>query len=69
MNQRGRILGSFALFGFLAGVLVYFAYNWALPALVAVFPQILEAKWLLWGFVGALLSVTGCVIYATLPET
>ena len=69
MRQRKKILGSFALLGFFVGVLAYFTYNWALPMLVVVYPQILEAGWLLWGLVGALVSVTGCIIYATLPES
>jgi len=63
-----KVYGSFALLGFLLGVVAYFTYSQALPLLMAIYPQIAESGWLLWGFVGALVLVVGCLIYASLPE-
>jgi len=68
LGRRMKVYGSFALLGFLLGVVAYFTYSQALPLLMVVYPQIAESGWLLWGFVGALVSVVGCVIYAALPE-
>ena len=68
MSQRVKIMGSFALLGFLMGIAVYLAYNWAIPILIELFPQILSAGWLLWGLVGALLSETMLLLWATFPK-
>jgi len=68
LGRRVKIYGSFALLGFLLGVVAYFTYSQALPLLLAIYPQIIESSWLLWGFVGALISVVGCLIYASIPE-
>jgi hypothetical protein len=71
MGRRIKIYGSFAILGWLVGAMANVAYFWAWPILVKIYPQILEIfenGWILWGFVGALISVAGCMIYASLPK-
>jgi len=68
MSQRVKIMGSFALLGFLMGIAAYLAYNWVIPILIEIFPQILSMGWLLWGFVGALLSETMLLLWASFPK-
>jgi len=68
MGNRLRTVGLFALSGFFFGVAANFVYFNALPVLAQLFPQILERTWLLWGLVGAIISVAGCLLYAFLPE-
>jgi len=68
MGKRLRVLGIFAIIGFILGAAVNFIYFEVLPTLIEVFPQIFGAQWVLWGFAGASLSVLGCLIYAMLPE-
>jgi len=68
LGRRIKVYGSFALLGFLLGVVAYLTYSQVLPFLMAIYPQIVESSWLLWGLVGALISVVGCLIYAAIPE-
>ncbi len=68
MSRRIKIMGSFALLGFLIGVAAHLAYTWALPILIELFPELLKAGWLLWGLAGALLAETLLLIWATFPE-
>lgn len=68
MSRRSKIMGSFALLGFVMGLAAYLAYTWAIPILIQLFPEILKAGWLLWGLAGALLSETILLIWVTFPE-
>jgi hypothetical protein len=65
---RGKIFGLFAILGWFVGIMANVAYFWAWPFLVKIYPQIIETGWILWGFIGALISVAGCMIYASLPK-
>ena len=68
MSERIKILGIFAMLGFLAGILANFAYHTVVPALLALFPQILQAEWILSGFAGALLTVLVLVLWVYLSR-
>jgi len=68
MGRRIKIYGLFAIFGWLVGAMANVAYFWAWPLLVEIYPQILGTGWILWGFIGSLISVAGCAIYASLPK-
>jgi len=59
MNQRIKVMGIFAFFGFIAGAM----------ALIMAFPQIVESGWILWGIGGAILATLFCAVYSAFPET
>jgi len=60
MNGRLKILGIFALLGFIGGVLANVLYHTLWPWLLAVFPSIFTADWILSGIAGAL--ITSCLV-------
>ena len=66
MSERIKIIGLFAILGFLAGILANFAYHTVLPTILAIFPQMLQAEWMLSGFAGALLTMLVLVLWAYL---
>jgi len=68
MSGRIKILASFALLGFIAGVAANFVYNRVLPALLQLFPEILLAEWVLSGIAGAVLTLIMLVLWAYLSK-
>lgn len=64
MSERLKVLLTFALLGFLAGILANLAYHTIIPALIAAFPSMLQAEWVLSGFAGAFLTIVVVVIWA-----
>ena len=64
MSERMKVLLTFALLGFLAGILANLAYHTVIPAIIAAFPTILQAEWVLSGFAGAFLTIVVVVIWA-----
>ena len=62
------MIGIFAIAGFLVGIAANLMYFQAGPFLAQFFPQIMQTTWLLWGIIGAAISIVGCLVYATLPE-
>jgi hypothetical protein len=66
MSDRIKILGTFALVGFLAGMIANFAYKVAIPWLLEVFPLLLEwgGEWILSGLAGAFLTLLLLVMWA-----
>jgi len=66
MSERIKILGIFAILGFMAGILANFAYHTVLPTILAIFPEMLQAEWMLSGFAGALLTMIVLVLWAYL---
>nr|MDO8132982.1 hypothetical protein [Candidatus Njordarchaeum guaymaensis] len=72
VRQTGRLktvgaLGFIGIIGFLLGIAANFIYFEALPILTQIFPQILKINWLMWGIIGAFISIICCLIYAYLP--
>jgi len=64
MSERLKVLLTFAVLGFIAGILANLAYHTIIPGLIAVFPQLLQAEWVLSGFAGAFLTIVVVVIWA-----
>ncbi len=62
MSERMRMLGIFAILGFVAGVVANFTYHYVLPVIIAIFPQIFSAEWVLSGLAGAILTI--CIMFA-----
>ncbi|KPV65506.1 MAG: hypothetical protein AOA65_0110 [Candidatus Bathyarchaeota archaeon BA1] len=66
MGGRLKVMGSFALLGFIAGVAANFVYRRILPVIIRSFPEILRAEWILSGFAGATLTTIVLVLWAYL---
>jgi len=64
MGARVRVMGFFALLGFIGGVIANLTSGWVIPKLLELFPQFLKAQWLFWGFAGALLAMAVPVVWA-----
>jgi len=68
MSERIKILGIFAVLGFVGGVLANILYNTVWPWLLEVFPTVLHAEWVLSGIAGALITTFMVVIWVYLSE-
>ena len=64
MNDRFKIFALVAVLGFFAGVIADLTATYILPALMAIFPQILNARYLLSGLAGAFLTLVLVSIWA-----
>lgn len=68
MVDRLKILGTFAVLGFVGGVSANILYHTLWPWLLAVFPTIFHAEWVLSGIAGALITTFMVVIWVYLSE-
>ena len=68
MGERIKILLSFALVGFMAGILAKLGYEYSVPWLLAHFPMI-GWDWVLSGLAGAMLTVFLVTIWAYASES
>jgi len=68
MGERIKILLSFALLGFIAGIFAKFTYEYSVPWLLAHFPMI-SWDWILSGLAGAVLTMFLVTIWAYASET
>jgi len=68
MGNRLKILGIFALLGFIGGVSANMIYHTVWPWFLAVFPSILTAEWVLSGIAGALITTCLVVIWVYLSR-
>ena len=69
MSDRIKILGIFAVLGFAGGVIANAAYHTLWPWLLAVFPTILTAEWVVSGIAGALITTCLVVIWVYLSAS
>ena len=65
---RIKILGLFALLGFVAGIVANFAYHEVFPILLKIVPEILRSEWILSGLAGSLLTIIMLVLWAYLSR-
>lgn len=68
MRERVKVIGGFAILGFILGVFAYFMNTWLISKLIEVFPGILEATWLLWGMIGSVSTVSAILLWATITR-
>jgi hypothetical protein len=66
MSERIKVLGTFALLGFFAGIAANFLYHIAWPWLLQIFPTILHAEWMVSGLAGAMLTIVMVVLWVYL---
>ncbi len=64
MSERIKILGIFAILGFIAGVIANFTYHNVLPVILAIFPEVLSVEWVLSGLGGAMLTICVMLVWA-----
>lgn len=69
MSDRLKILGIFALLGFVGGVLANVIYHTLWPWLLAVLPSILNLEWVVSGFAGALITTCMVVVWVYLSRS
>jgi len=68
MGARFRLMVFFALVGFIAGIIANLTYEWVIIRLLEIFPLLLQAKWLFWGFAGAMLAMIVPIVWAYLSS-
>ena len=68
MNGRLKVLGIFAVLGFIGGVLANVLYHTLWPWLLEVFPTIFHAEWILSGIAGALITTFMVIIWVYLSQ-
>ena len=66
MSERIKVLGTFALLGFIAGIAANFLYHMVWPWLLQVFPTILHAEWMVSGLAGAMLTLVMLILWVYL---
>ena len=57
MGERFKVFGLVALLGFVAGIIADLSAEYVIPALAAVLPAFLNARYLISGFAGACLTL------------
>ena len=63
MSDRIKILGVFAMLGFLGGIAANIGFHTVWPWLLANFPLIFSAEWVISGIAGALITTFFVVIW------
>ena len=69
MAERIKILGAFALLGFIGGMAANLGYHTVWPWLVSTFPLLFQsAEWIISGAAGALITTFFVVIWVYLSR-
>ena len=68
MNDRIKMLGVFALLGFVGGMIANVGFQTVWPWLVETFPTIFTSQLFISGLVGALITTCFVVIWAYLSQ-
>jgi hypothetical protein len=68
LGDRIKILGVFALLGFLGGVIANIGFHTVWPWLAANLPFIFSAEWVISGIAGALITTCFVVIWVYLSR-
>lgn len=63
MSERIKILGIFAVLGFVAGILANVLYDAVVPAILLALPSI-SGKWIISGFTGMILTLLVLAVWA-----
>jgi len=64
MNERLKVFGLVAILGFMAGVIADLTAEYVIPALVAILPAFLNARYILSGLAGACLTLVLVSVWA-----
>ena len=69
MNDRLKILGTFAVLGFVGGVIANVGFHTVWPWLAANFPLLFSSEWVISGIAGALITTCFVVIWVSLSRS
>jgi len=64
MGERLKVFALVAILGFVAGVIADLTAEFVIPALVAILPAFLNARYILSGFAGACLTLVLVSVWA-----
>ncbi len=64
MGDRIRIFALVAVLGFMAGVIAQLTADYAIPWLLDVLPALINIKWVVSGFAGAMLTLVLVSVWA-----
>jgi hypothetical protein len=64
MGERLRVFGLVALLGFMAGVIAQLTFDYIIPWLLLILPELVQIKFIVSGFAGACLTVVLVSIWA-----
>lgn len=64
MSERYKIFIIVALLGFLAGIIAQLTADYIIPTLMVVLPQLVQIRFVVSGFAGALLTLVLVSIWA-----
>jgi hypothetical protein len=64
MGERFKIFGIVALLGFMAGVIAQLTADYAIPWLMEVIPALMQIRFLVSGFAGAVLTLVLVTVWA-----
>jgi hypothetical protein len=64
MAERLKIFVIVALLGFLAGIIAQLTADYIIPTLMVVLPQLVQIRFLVSGFAGALLTLALVMVWA-----
>lgn len=69
MGERTKVFGIVAILGFLAGIIAQLTSEYIIPTLIDLLPAFFNAKYVLSGLAGALLTVFLVSIWAYLTSS
>ena len=64
MGDRLRVFAIVALLGFMAGVIAQVTAEYVIPWLMLVLPALINIKWVVSGFAGAVLTLAMVTVWA-----
>ena len=64
MSERIKVFGIVALLGFMAGVIAQLTADYVIPWLIAVIPALVQVRFLVSGFAGAVLTLALVSVWA-----
>jgi uncharacterized membrane protein YedE/YeeE len=64
MGERLKVFGIIALLGFMAGVIAQLTADYAIPWLMEVVPALMQIRFLVSGFAGAVLTIALVTVWA-----
>ncbi|HLE74825.1 MAG TPA: hypothetical protein VI864_02110 [Candidatus Bathyarchaeia archaeon] len=64
MGERVKIFGLVAILGFMAGIIAQLTADYVIPWLMAVIPALVQVRFLVSGFAGAVLTLVLVSVWA-----
>jgi len=64
MSERMKVFGLVALLGFMAGVIAQLTADYVIPWLMVVIPALVQIRFLVSGFAGAVLTLALVSVWA-----